>query len=344
LPYSADPCQRQGVVGGVVRRLAVLGNRNTVAGCVVDILSLAAVRLNYRGELADGVVTIGRFPVQGGHAADPAEDIVSVVEARVDRPVRCVVDQVKQFAGRVILIRSVRTVAEVFTRQVAGSIVGVADNQGAVAVVQASQPASSITNVMHREATLVDALRPPAAGVIAELQELAVRIGHLGEPIGRIVLERRGAVLVVGTQQVTVAVIGIAAKRAVGVDLNQRQALGIGSGIENLASAVDGLVKIAPSVITKTFAAAVGIMDGQQIAVAVVTVAGGIAAGVRQAEQVPLPVIGHLHLVAQRVRLAHEVAQSVVLIGVADLHRHLLGHRHLPGACIRQVTDFGRRS
>ena len=78
---------------------------------------------------------------------------------------------------------------------------------------------SGVVGVVDREAGLIDALRPLADGVVAELQARAVGIVDLGEQIGigRIgVGERDRAAGVGGGEHVAVGVVGVGVGRSVG--------------------------------------------------------------------------------------------------------------------------------
>ena len=59
-----------------------------------------------------------------------AQVVVGVVEARVDRAVRGVVDQVQELAGRVVLVGRERAVAQVLAVEPTGDVVVVRHDPG----------------------------------------------------------------------------------------------------------------------------------------------------------------------------------------------------------------------
>src|SRR5262249_8556395 len=82
-------------IGRVGCRDAVVGGGQAVAVGVVGVLHGAAAGQGERGQLPDRVVGVGGRAVQGRYRADQAAGVVGVVEARVARAVRGMVDEVE---------------------------------------------------------------------------------------------------------------------------------------------------------------------------------------------------------------------------------------------------------
>ena len=74
-----------------------------------------------------------------GDAEFAAQAVVGVIEPRVDVAVGCVVDQMQQVAGQVVLVGRVGAVAHVLAGQPRGAVVGVPDDEVAAAEVQDRQ-------------------------------------------------------------------------------------------------------------------------------------------------------------------------------------------------------------
>ncbi len=166
--------------------------------------------------------------------------------------VRIVGDR-EHVAVGVVGVDRARAVAHVLLDQVAGIVVGVQDDQVAVAVGQLRKPAQRIVGVVDREAGLIDALGALADNVVAELQPGAVRVLDLGEQVGiaRVAVDEVGDIVlgVGGAGQVALGVVGVGIRRAVGEVFGGDQALGVVGVADGLAVGVQELRRLAERVV-----------------------------------------------------------------------------------------------
>src|SRR4051794_2988291 len=91
------------------------------------------------GQLAGRVVLIRPLAVQRGHGSAMAEIVIGVIEARVDRAVGSVIDQMQKVASEVVVVGRIGVVAHVLAIQSAESVIGIGNKGIFVAVLQASQ-------------------------------------------------------------------------------------------------------------------------------------------------------------------------------------------------------------
>src|SRR5207244_13300172 len=107
------------VIGDVVRRDAIDDRTDPVADRVVLVPHVLAGEGRVGGgegrvhELPGGVVFVGPGAVERAHSDPPAEHVVGVVEARVDRIVGPAVDQVQELTGGVVLVGGEAATAQV---------------------------------------------------------------------------------------------------------------------------------------------------------------------------------------------------------------------------------------
>src|SRR5262249_29546169 len=151
-----------------------------------------------------GVVAVGRGSGEGRLGRYSPVHVIGVVESRVDwtiyigRGAASAVDDRMNGPVRVIGVDRVGPVAEVLLRQSPGPVINVGGDQGVVLVRDRRKPASGVVGIVGRESALINRLRPPPIGIVADPQELPVRISDPDQTVGTVVVQRRRAVRVGG--------------------------------------------------------------------------------------------------------------------------------------------------